>query len=308
MKKYSNLIIVIITFIILILIFLNKELVSTTTINSFNIWFNTLVPSMFPMFILSDILINYNFIEFIPKKITHFISKLFNISNNAVLTIFISLISGFPTNAATIKKAYDLKLISLNEASHLLLFTHFANPLFILQTVGTFYLHNNSYGTIILISHISSSILLGILFRKRNTPTNNNYIPSKNNCQSLPNILSESIKKSINTLLIVSATVTSFLIISTLICHIFSFNNYLSCFIKGTLEMTSGLHSLSLLNISSLSKVILSSMIISFGGLSIHLQVISILDNIPYSNYFKGRIYQSILSLIISFLLFIIFF
>ena len=80
MKKYSNLIIIIITFIFLILILLNREIVSYTIINSFNIWFNTLVPSMFPMFILSDILINYNFIEYIPLStffIDPFLIKVF---------------------------------------------------------------------------------------------------------------------------------------------------------------------------------------------------------------------------------------
>ena len=60
MKKYSNLIIVIISFITLVFVLLNKSLISKTIITSFDIWFNTLVPSMFPMFVLSDILINYN--------------------------------------------------------------------------------------------------------------------------------------------------------------------------------------------------------------------------------------------------------
>ena len=67
MKKYSNLIIVILTFIILIVILFNKTIISETIINSFYIWFNTLVPSMLPMFIISDILINYNFTKYIPN-------------------------------------------------------------------------------------------------------------------------------------------------------------------------------------------------------------------------------------------------
>ena len=98
MKKYSNLIIVILTFIILIVILFNKTIVSETIINSFYIWFNTLVPSMFPMFVTSNILISYNFIMYIPKVITSFFSKLFNISKEAVLVLFISLIAGFPNN------------------------------------------------------------------------------------------------------------------------------------------------------------------------------------------------------------------
>ena len=304
MKKYSNLIIVMITFIILILILFNKEIVSNTIITSFYIWFNTLVPSMLPMFILSDILINYNFISFIPDKITNIISKIFNISKEAVLVLFISLIAGFPSNGTAIKTSYDLKLISKGEASHLLLFAHFANPLFILQTIGIFYLKNNSFGIIILISHVLSAFLIGVILRNKNHPTKDNYISKNNKSQSFTTIFSSSIKKSINTLLMVSGTVTSFLIISTLICHIFDLNVYLETFVKSTLEMTMGLSSLSNLLIGDIYKVVLSTAIISFGGLSIHLQVASVIDDIPYTNYLKGRLLHLVISSLISFLIF----
>lgn len=307
MKKYSNLIINLITFFILILILFNKSLVSTTITSSFYIWFNTLVPSMLPMFILSDILINYNFIEYIPKRITNFIRKLFNISNNSVLILFISCISGFPGNARALKEAYDLNLISKEEVEHLLLFNHFPNPLFVLQTVGVFYLKDDILGIIILISIYISNTIIGIIYRRKNHPTKFNYITNINKSQSFMNVFSNSIKKSINTLLMISGTVTSFLIISTLICHIFNFDGIIAMFIKGILEMTMGLSSLSLLGIKDIYNVVFSSMIISFGGLSIHLQVISILEDIRYRNYFKGRIYQSVISGIISLLLFITF-
>ncbi len=304
MKKYSNLIIIMITFIILILILFNKEIVSNTIITSFYIWFNTLVPSMLPMFILSDILINYNFISFIPNKITNIISKIFNISKGAVLVLFISLIAGFPSNGVAIKSSYDLKLISKEEASHLLLFVHFANPLFILQTIGIFYLKNNSFGIIILISHVLSAFLIGILLRNKNHLTKDNYISKNYKSQSFTKIFSDSIKKSINTLLMVSGTVTSFLVISTLICHVFNLNIYLEVFVKSILEMTMGLSSLSNLLISDVYKVVLASAIISFGGLSIHMQVASSIDDIPYINYLKGRLLHLVISSLISFFIF----
>lgn len=308
MKKYSNLIIVILTFIILIVILLNKTIVSETIINSFYIWFNTLVPSMLPMFILSDILINYNFIEYIPKRITNFIRKLFNISNNSVLILFISCISGFPGNARALKEAYDLNLISKEEVEHLLLFNHFPNLLFVLQTVGVFYLKDDILGIIILVSIYISNTFIGIIYRRKNHPTKVNYITNINKSQRFMNVFSNSIKKSINTLLMISGIVTSFLIISTLICHILNFDGIIAMFIKGILEMTMGLSLLSYLDISNFIKLIIATFIISFGGISIHLQIISILEDISYFKYLKGRILGSIISCLISVILFIIFF
>ena len=307
MKKYSKLIIVILSFITLILILLNKHLISKTIIYSFSIWFNTLVPSMFPMFILSDILISYNFTEYIPNSIIKFISKIFNISKNAVLIIFLSLVSGFPTNAITTLSAYEKKLISKKEAEHLLLFNHFANPLFVLETVGVFYLNNTKYGIIILASHILSNIIIGIIFKKRNTYTLDNYISNNNKSQSFGNIITNSIKKTINNLLMISGTITLFLILSTLIINVFNLNNYISIIVQSILEMTTSISSLSILNTNNIIKVVASSMIISFGGLSIHLQVYTSLDNkLNYKNYFIGRIMQMFLSGVISLLIMIL--
>lgn len=308
MKKYSNLIIIIITFIFLILILLNREIVSYTIINSFNIWFNTLVPSMFPMFILSDILINYNFIEYIPNKISNIISKIFNINKTSVLILFISILSGFPGNANALLEAYDLNLISKEEVEHLLLFNHFPNPLFVLQTVGVFYLKDDILGIIILVSIYISNTIIGIIYRRKNHPTKVNYITNINKSQSFMNVFSNSIKKSINTLLMISGIVTSFLIISTLICHILNFDGIIAMFIKGILEMTMGLSLLSYLDISNFIKLIIATFIISFGGISIHLQIISILEDISYFKYLKGRIIGSIISCLISIILFIVFF
>ena len=307
MKKYSNLIIVILSFATLFLIICNKSLISKTIITSFDIWFNTLVPSMFPMFILSDILINCNFTIYIPKKIVNFISKIFNISSSSVLIVFLSMISGFPTNAINIRNSFDNNMISKSEAEHLLLFNHFANPLFVLETVGTFYLNNNKYGIIILISLILGSFIIGILFRNKNHSTPVNYISKNDNCQNFGTILSEAIKKCINSLLMISGTVTLFLILSTLIINVFNLNNYIAILVQGTLEMTMATSFLSSLNINDIVKVVLATSIIAFGGLSIHLQVISILDDkVGYRNYFIGRLFHALISGFISFIIMIL--
>lgn len=308
MKKYSNLIINLITFFILILILFNKSLVSTTITSSFYIWFNTLVPSMLPMFILSDILINYNFIEYIPKRITNFIRKLFNISNNSVLILFISCISGFPGNANALLEAYNLKLISKEEVEHLLLFNHFPNPLFIIYTVGALYFNNSKLGIIILINIYLSNLIIGIIYRKNNHPTSINYISNISKSQSFITIFATSIKKSINTLLMISGTVTSFLIISTLLCHILNINILTSTIIKGMLEMTMGLNSLSNINININIKLILSSIFITFGSISIHMQIISILKDISYLKYLKGRLLSTLVVVFLSILTTIFFF
>ena len=139
MKKYTNLLVIIITLFFLVELFINKNLVFNTISFSLDIWVNNLIPSLFPMFILSDILITYDFVKYIPKWFINIFSYLFNIKKECTLVFFLSMLSGFPSNSKNIRKLYDMNIINSKEASHMLMFTHFSNPLFILGTLSIFF-------------------------------------------------------------------------------------------------------------------------------------------------------------------------
>ena len=305
MKKYSNFLIVIITLFFLIEIFTNKNLIFNTISFSLDIWVNNLIPSLFPMFILSDILITYNFVKYIPKWFINIFSYLFNIKKECTLVFFLSMLSGFPTNAKNIRKLYDMNIINGREASHMLMFTHFSNPLFILGTLSIFFLNNKKLGIIILLSHYLSNFIIGVIVRKLNNISNNTINEKEKKLYFGP-VFVNAIKSSIDTLLLILGTLTCFLIISSIIINRFDLNSYNSLLIKSILEITMGLKELSLFSFSNLTKVILSSCILSFGGLSVHMQVISQLidTDISYKSFFIGRILQVFISLILSYFIY----
>ena len=160
---------IILTFSILFTeILFNKKLVFDTISYSLNIWVNTLIPSMFPCFIITDILINYQITNYIPKFIKKYFCKLFNVNEQIISIFFLSLLSGFPSNARNTKSLYQQKLITAKEATHALTFTHFANPLFVLSTIAVIFLKNGHYGYLILISHYLGNLIIGITTRKLN--------------------------------------------------------------------------------------------------------------------------------------------
>ena len=303
--KIINTSIILICIITLIELLINKTLIFNTISYSLNIWINSLIPSLFPSFIISDILINYNITNYIPKPIKKIFTKLFNVSDNIITIFFLSLISGFPSSARNIKQMYNKKIISKEEASHALIFTHFSNPIFILSTISLF-LNNNKLGITILLSHYIPNIILGISARNINKP-NNIFIEEKKESQSFPKIMINAIKNSIDTLLLILGTLSCFLVISSLIINKLRISPYNETIIKCILEITMGLKSLSLLNIPNIYKVIISSMSLSFGGLSIHMQVLSFIeeDNISYKPFFISRIYHSLLSGIFAYILYI---
>lgn len=306
-NKIFNLIIVLSFTIILLEILFHKNLVSATISYSLNMWVTTLIPSMFPFFIISDILISYHITNYIPKIIKKTFINLFKVSEPALTIFFLSCLSGFPSNARNTRILYDKNILTKEEATRILTFTHFANPLFILSTIAIFFLHNEIYGYIILFSHYLGNIILGILTRFMSKSYSNNYTPLIEKSQNFSTTLIKAIKSSIDTLLIILGSLTSFLILSSLIIKHIPLDNYTSSLIKGILEITMGLKALSLLNISNTYKVVISTMFISFGGLSVHLQVLSQLTdtNISYQPFFIARIFHALISGFISYLLFI---
>ena len=306
-NKIINIIVIISCLIILIEIFLNKILIFNTISYTLNTWITSIIPSLFPLFILSDILINYNITNYIPKAIKKIFTKLFNVSDNIITIFFLSILSGFPSSARNIRMMYDKKIITDKEASHALIFTHFSNPLFILGTISVFFLKNNTLGIIILISHYIPNIILGITTRKLNKPINNIYNIKYNNL-NFSKIMINAIKNSIDTLLTILGTLSCFLVLSSIIINRINLDPYTGGILKGILEITMGLNSIANLNIPNIYKTIITSMLLSFGGLSIHMQVLSFLidTNISYKKFFIARIYHSILSGILSYILYII--
>ena len=308
-NKYKNLLIIIILLFIFFEILFNKLIIINTVMESLNIWVKAIIPSLFPFFVISDLLITYNFIDYIPNKIIKYICRLLNISDSALSILILSMVSGFPSNGRNTHNLYNKGKISKEEASYILMYTHFSSPVFILTTCSLIYLRSEKLGIILLLSHYLSNIIIGILFRNVNKPSLDNSTIKEHKSQNFTINLIKSIRSSIDSLLLILGILMVFLIISSLIINIIHSNLYTSAIIRSILEMTLGLKYIASLNISMIHKVILFSSILSFGGLSVHMQVMAqiIEDKISCKYYLIGRIFQVLFSIVLSFIFYKIF-
>lgn len=319
MKKIGISIILMCTFIFVGVQILteSKDILESVTF-SFNVWKNNIFPSLFPFFVLSELLMNYGFIELCGELLKPLMVKIFKINSNCAFIFIMSIISGFPSNAKYTKELLEQGIIDENEATKILMFTCFSNPLFILGTVSILFLNNKEVGLLILFCHYISNVIIGILFR--------NFYPTKEKIKSVSlkraislmhkkridnplnfgQILTKALQNSIQTLLLILGTVTTFLVLTTIIDHNVQLNHYHQSILNGFVEMTQGLKYVSILNIPLKLKSILSAMILSFGGLSVHMQVISIISStkIKYFPFLVARIIHALLASILVFLLF----
>lgn len=282
----------------------NSSLIINSVTFSFSLCINNLFPSLFPFMILSNILMEYGFVDIASELLKPIMNKFFKSHEYGSFVLILSIISGTPSNSKYINELLNKNMINEYDATKLLLFTHFVNPLFVINTIGVSFLHNKLLGIIILISHYLGNFIVGIIFRnyhKINNSTKINIskaittLDKKNNFIS---ILTNSIISSINTLLIILGVITTCLIITSLID--------INPILNGFLEITQGLKYISTTNLEILKKVLLTTFLISFGGFSIHAQSFSILSNkkIKYIPYLLARITHGITSSIIVYILF----
>ena len=293
-------------FIIFILIFIFGNFfvidLKSIILESSNIWLYNLVPSMLPFYVISDLLINYGLIDILAFLFKKIINKLFNVSENSSFVIFFSMFTGFPSSAKYLKNLLDLNYISLEDANKIIRFTHFSNPLFIINVIGNTIIGNKKIGFLILLSHYLSNFIIGFLYRKEQTQK----ITTKRikNTKSFGSILTASFINSFDSLLIVLGSLITFKILTSIIFRYFGFNFIIS----SLLEITQGLFALKNLTLNIELKALIAVAMISFGGFCIHTQVYSILSEtkISYKNYFFSRILHVIIATTILTLFFIL--
>ncbi len=302
MKKLIMYLLVIIMFLIL----KNSSIIINTVIYSVNLFKASIFPSLFPFFIISELLINYGFIDYLSNIFKSLMLKIFKINPNCSFILFMSMISGFPSNSKYTKDLYLKGEINEMEASKILMYTHFSNPLFIMGAISITFLHDKKAGFIILLIHYLSNFIIGILSRNFIKTPISDKIVKKNTTNNFSYILSKAIINSFNTLFLILGTIIIFQIITNLTSEILPLNDYFKAIISGILEMSSGIYNISLLNIPLKNKCTLIGMILSFGGISVHMQIKSILSDtkIKYYPFFIARLIHSAITGLLMFYLF----
>ena len=255
-----------------ILIFIKKDIMYYTIYNTVILWFKNIVPNLLPMFIITSLIIESNLIINICNIFGKLFNKIFKCSNYGIFIYFLSLFTGSPSNAKYINDLVNNNLISNTLSDKLLLFTSNYNTLLIYSLL-TLYL-NKSISIKIISIIVMSNIIVGLIFR------NINYIDLKTNYIKRKINISKIIKDTLDTLLMILGTLIFFNIIINLLPIK---NMLLKNILNGFLEITTGLKGLEYLDISTNIKILLSTIYLSFGGLSIHTQIKSILPDTNYT-------------------------
>lgn len=285
-RKYKRIIIIIGIFTLLIISVINSNYLIYQVLYYTKLFITKLFPAAFFFFVLSSLLIDYGFVSFV--------SNLLHINGAIFYVVLMSMISGFPSGSKYIKELLDKKIINLNTANYLISFTHFPNPLFVLGTVNLI-IKDSKLSLYILISLILSNIIIGIILRPKEKNSISNYddtIP-----YTFSYYLTNAVYSSLKTVLLIYGTSIFFFLISAFIIKYFNFTPIGNVLINGFFDLTKGVVSTKIIS-NNIIRCLFIISFISFGGISIHMQVKSIIgnSNISYRNFLLGRIFQIIIA------------
>ena len=133
------------------------------------LWFDTLLPTLLPFLIISQLMLKTSAIEVFQKLFAPFITKLFHCSLEGAFCILCGLLCGCPVGARLISLQIKEQRLSKSEGQYLLSFCNQLSPSFcisygILQTIGA--KHVLPYLMIIY----GTSLLYGYFTRPKTMP------------------------------------------------------------------------------------------------------------------------------------------
>lgn len=311
------------------LVLFSKQNLSATK-NGLLLWANSVIPSLLPFFIATELLSHTNIVTKLGKLLNKFMKPIFNVPGAGAYAFIMGIISGYPVGAKIVTKFRQDGTCSKAECERLLAFTNNSGPLFIIGTVGITMFGDTTTGILLFVTHLLACILVGILFRfwkwkdkepiksyRALVPSSTSYVRFSN----LGEILATSITNAIHTVVMIGGFVILFSVILSIlnssgilnitanlfspIFEIFSIESaFCKPFLSGILELTNGISQLSTIAVKNIStNIILASLLLGFGGFSILLQVLSITSKTDLSikPYLLGKVLHGIIACLLTY-------
>lgn len=304
-KLITNLII----FSTIFLLLFNSKIVINCIEISINLFLHKLIPSLFIYILITELLINSDKIYDLAYGISCILSCMFRVPKHVTSSIVVGYMLGYPNSAKVIFKMYKDGNIDTTLAKKLVSFTSNANLSYIISAVGISMFNSTSIGIILAISHILSSIIIGIIYNPiystsiiQQTKINSNTFFKISNPFEL---LLKSVFGTLKTLAIIFSYTIIFSLIPTLI---FSSNTIyvpLKAFLIGIFEVSNGINLLACLDLALNIKLTLISFILSFSSLMVIMQIYSFVTyaKVKLTDVIKYKLIQGLLASSITYII-----
>lgn len=298
------------------------------TVGALKLFFEVVLPSLLPFFILSEILLSTGMVHYLGVYFEPLMRPLFNVPGVGSFVFTMGLAAGYPMDAVLTAKFRKQGLCSKYEGERLLAFSNSADPLFIYGAVAVGMFGQPALGAVLAMAHYASVLMVGLTFRfyARKQEPRTNQEPEillrgihkralaammrgrQEDGRRFGKVVNEAISESIGTLFMIM----SFIVLFAVLLKILAVTGLLAVVsipfsalfqavglspqlvpaaVKGFFEIDLGSAAAAQAGTPLLQSLVVVSGIIAWSGLSVHGQVASVLadTDISMKPYFVAR-------------------
>ncbi|MEF2243576.1 sporulation integral membrane protein YlbJ [Paenibacillus sp. IITD108] len=148
---------------LLMTVFPNEALQSS--LRGLSIWWHVLFPSLFPFFVISEVMLGIGIVHFFGKLLDPFMKPLFRVPGIGGFVFAMGNISGYPVGAKLTSQLREQNLISRVEGERLVAFTTSSDPIFLIGAVSVGFFQNVAVAPVLAAAHYGGGLLIGLIMR-----------------------------------------------------------------------------------------------------------------------------------------------
>ncbi len=253
--------------------------ISAATVNAAGMCVKIIIPSLFPFFVISDVLMSrLNFSR--GGIFARLARSIFNLPPCALPVLAIGIISGYPVGAAAAVRLYENGEISKPDAEHLICFCNNSGPLFLICSVGCGMFGSLQIGIMLYGIHVFTALCAAVIGGRLYTVSGGTVLTPRKRfsmAEAVENAFSKCVK--ITGFVIFFAIAAEFALGAANRLPLISSSPFLRCGAISLLEMTNGIsRSAALLPLDE--ALCLTSFAAAWSGISVLLQVKSVTKNL----------------------------
>lgn len=301
------------------------------------IWWDVLFPSLLPFFVISEVLLGFGIVHFLGKLLDPLMKPAFRIPGSGGFVLAMGFASGYPVSAKLATKLREQGLVSRVEGERLVAFTTSSDPIFLIGAVSVGFFGNPKLAGVLALAHYGSALLLGLIMRFYGPADSESSVTTASTTakgsslklalqamhearltdgRSLGELLRQAIASSLQLMAVVGGLVVFFSVILEVLTASGLMNSlYIAVqhllplaglpsglaepLMGGLFEVTLGARaSAAPEGIPLIYKAAAAAFILSWGGLSVHAQVASILNeaDLRYAPFLLARLLHALLA------------
>lgn len=298
--------------VLLLYMLLFPKKVLADSLAGLDLWFHTVLPSLLPFMILSNVLIGANVVSQLMRPFSGFFRHVLGLSPEGGYAWLLGLFCGFPMGARLTGDMYRQHRISREEAGYLLTFANQSSPMFLSTYVVLHGLGDSTMTLPVFVIFYASAFLTSLVFRIRSRRFG--LPPSKPKKEvpeqtSYGNLLDTSIMNGFEIITRLGGYIILFSILAGIVLQLPAPLHTAAPFLSGLTEITTGIHTISGTTLPLQVKFTAIVCCTAFGGFSTVAQTSCMLNGTGLSifTYLKGKLVNAAVAGLLCLFVFVVF-